>query len=361
MNVQSRQGARAPGRKIRSRVLVTGAAGFVGYHTVKALLDSGVNTVLGIDCFLDNYDPGRKRNNISDLADDERFEFVGADLRTVDLQWLLEGVKAVIHLAALPGVRASWAEQFNLYAEHNIGVTQRLLEACRDRQVSSFVYASSSSVYGNAPTFPTPENAQTSPFSPYGVTKLAAENLCVLYAANHGIPVIALRYFTVYGPRQRPDMAIQRLIESALTGTPFPLFGSGKQIRDFTYVGDAARANVAALQASAPPGTVLNVAGGSAATMLEVIAKIEELTGETIRVEQTETQSGDVERTGGDISASLDLLRWTPTVRLEEGLREQIDWVRKQLSDRVADDMHERRPREPLSFRDSAVDDSRYT
>jgi UDP-glucuronate 4-epimerase len=310
------------------RVLVTGAAGFVGYHTVRALLDAGVGEVVGIDCFLDNYEPHRKRRNVRDLADLPGFSFVGADLRNVDLEWLLDGVDGVIHLAALPGVRASWAEQFHLYAEHNIQVTQRLLEACRNRPISSFVYASSSSVYGNAPVFPTPEDAVTSPFSPYGVTKLAAEQLCILYGANHGVPVISLRYFTVYGPRQRPDMAIERLIEAALVPTTFPLYGSGDQVRDFTYVEDAARANVAALTTGAPPGTVLNVAGGSAATMVDVIEKVEELTGRPIRIERLETQSGDVHRTGGDVTSSLRVLGWRPTVRLEEGLRAQIDWVR---------------------------------
>lgn len=312
------------------RVLVTGAAGFVGYHTVRALLDSETLQVVGIDCFLDNYDPSRKRNNVRDLMEDDRFEFVGADLRTVDLKWLLDGVDGIIHLAALPGVRASWAEQFHLYAEHNIQVTQRLLEACREHPVSAFVYASSSSVYGNAPTFPTPEDASTNPFSPYGVTKLAAENLCVLYAENHGVPVISLRYFTVYGPRQRPDMAIQRLIEAALTGKHFPLFGSGEQIRDFTYVGDAAKANVAALYSNARPGTILNVAGGSAATMCEVIHKIQDLTGSTIKIQRSDSQSGDVNRTGGDITASLRVLGWSPSVRLEDGLKVQIEWVRSQ-------------------------------
>ena len=250
-------------------VVVTGAAGFVGSHLSETLCDQG-HTVLGIDCLTDYYDPTEKRRNLSGLRERPGFTFVESDLRTADLSSLLDGASVVFHQAGQPGVRKSWSTGFNDYAEHNVKATQRLLEAAKAVGTPRFVYASSSSVYGNALTYPVVESDLPMPFSQYGVTKLAAEHLCALYAANWGVPTVSLRYFTVYGPRQRPDMAMRRLADAAVFGLPFSLFGDGRQVRDFTFVADVVRANLAAWTADVPPGTVVNIAGGSNAEMSEV-------------------------------------------------------------------------------------------
>src|SRR3954447_5448772 len=217
------------------RALVTGAAGFIGSSLVDALLVRG-DSVRGIDCFTPYYGRADKEANLAGALQHHEFELVEADLRTCAIEPLLEGVDVVFHQAAQAGVRLSWADGFADYDGHNILATQRLLEAVKAAGVQRLVYASSSSVYGNAPAYPTNEDDLPRPHSPYGVTKLAAEHLCNLYAANWGVPTVSLRYFTVYGPRQRPDMAMHRLVESALNHTPFPLYGDGSQVRDFTFV-----------------------------------------------------------------------------------------------------------------------------
>ena len=245
--------------------LVTGAAGFVGSHLVEALLAEG-RDVVGVDAFTPYYDRATKEANLRDAREDDRFRFVEADLRDADLAALLDGAEVVYHQAAQPGVRLSWSDGFATYDSCNVLATQRLLESALQAGVARFVYASSSSVYGNADRYPVEEADLPKPHSPYGVTKLAAEHLCGLYAANHGLPTVALRYFTVYGPRQRPDMAFHRLIESALDQQRFPLYGDGSHVRDFTFVGDVVRANVLAGRTDVPAGTVVNIcAGGSTA------------------------------------------------------------------------------------------------
>src|SRR4051812_32930977 len=219
------------------RALVTGVAGFIGSTLAEALVGNG-DVVVGVDCFTPYYDAAQKRANLQRLAATKQFTLAEADLRTAELPPLLDGVDVVYHQAGQPGVRLSWASGFAEYDSHNIIATQRLLEGARAAGVARVVYASSSSVYGNAPRYPTSEDDLPQPHSPYGVTKLAAEHLCNLYAANWGVHTVSLRYFTVYGPRQRPDMAMHRLIESALAGTPFPLYGDGSAVRDFTFVDD---------------------------------------------------------------------------------------------------------------------------
>src|SRR3954471_15585585 len=266
-------------------VLVTGAAGFIGSHLVERLLGAG-HTVVGVDALTPYYDPAQKQRNIATVLDNDRLRFLVRDLGRSDLSPILEDVEVVFHLAGQPGVRPSWERGFGDYLDQNVLVTQRLLEACKERSLRRFVYASSSSVYGNAPRYPTDEDCLPAPHSPYGVTKLAAEHLCGLYAANFGIPTTSLRYFTVYGPRQRPDMGINKFINAALDGKPLVVFGDGEQIRDFTYVADVVSATVRAGEATdIPPGAVMNIAGGSACTVNELLHLIAQKIGSAVDTE----------------------------------------------------------------------------
>ena len=304
------------------RVLVTGAAGFIGSHLCDRLLGDG-HQVVGIDSFTDYYGYEVKQSNIAAASDHEQFSLVDGDIMDVELDGLLDGVQAVFHQAGQPGVRLSWADGFEAYTRRNILVTQRLLEASATAQdLERFVFASSSSVYGAAERYPTNERDLPAPMSPYGVTKLAAEHLCSLYQRNFGVPAVSLRYFTVYGPRQRPDMAIHRLIGSALTGSVFEMYGDGSQIRDFTYVGDVVEANLAAAAAAADAavGQVFNVGGGSAATMHDVVAAVTEAVGRAPTVRFGDQALGDVVRTGADIAAAGERLGWKPQIALREGV-----------------------------------------
>jgi nucleoside-diphosphate-sugar epimerase len=309
----------------RRTALVTGAAGFIGSRLSEMLLDDGW-TVTGVDCFTDYYPRRQKEANVAGLLAGDGFTFVEDDLATMDLLDRLEGVDTVFHQSAQAGVRDSWAGGFASYVQHNVLATQRLLEACLQAGTRRLVYASSSSVYGNAERYPTREQDVTRPFSPYGVTKLAAENLVCAYARNFGLSTVALRYHTVYGPRQRPDMAIHRLFRAALSGEPFPLFAAGGFVRDFTYVDDICRANVLAAEADLAPGTILNLAGGESVTMVQLIDRIGALVGRPVPVEEFAGQAGDVQRTEADWSAARTLLGWTPVTGLDEGLRAQSEW-----------------------------------
>lgn len=305
--------------------LVTGAAGFIGSHLVDRLLAEG-SRVTGVDIFTDYYDADAKRRNLAGAATSDRFSLVETDLRTAHLAPLLEDVDVVFHQAGQPGVRSSWAEGFADYVGQNVLATQRLLEAARGASLQRFVYASSSSIYGTASRYPTVENDLPAPTSPYGVTKLAGEHLAVLYARNHGVPTIALRYFTVYGPRQRPDMAIHRLIEAARHGHPFPLFGDGGHVRDFTFVADVVDANVAAIASDTLPGLVVNIAGGGSTTMSALVGIVERAAGHHVSIERLPEQPGDVRRTGGDVSAAGAALGWSPSTSLVDGVTAQVAW-----------------------------------
>lgn len=310
--------------------LVTGGSGFIGSTLVKALLERG-DTVTAVDCFTDYYDEGLKRRNLRGTSASEGFRLIEADLTTCDLSPLLDEIDVVYHQAAQPGVRHSWHD-FHVYVERNILATQRLLEAARSKpSVKRLVYASSSSVYGDALAYPVTETTATRPVSPYGVTKLAAEHLWSLYGTNWGLPTISLRYFTVYGPGQRPDMAIHRLINSALTGVTFPLFGDGSKIRDFTYVGDVVAANLAAGTSDLPPGEVFNVAGGTSIDMRGLIALVEEAAGARVLIDQRPEQAGDVQRTGGSIDKAIAALGWRPAVSVEDGIAAQVQWQKHLL------------------------------
>lgn len=307
------------------RALVTGAAGFIGSSLVDALLEQGAD-VCGVDVFTSYYDVEQKRGNLAAARDHDAFRLVEADLRTVELGPLLDGVDVVFHQAAQPGVRSSWASGFEEYVQQNILATQRLLEAAKLVDVGRFIYASSSSVYGQAARYPTTETDVPAPTSPYGVTKLAAEHLVSLYSQNFGVPGVSLRYFTVYGPRQRPDMALHRLIQAARLGRPFPLYGDGSHIRDFTFVGDVVRANLLAGTHPLPPGAVFNVAGGGSTTMSDLIALVGDEVGSPVPLDVQPGQPGDVFQTGGDISSLARALGWQPETSLAEGVKAQIAW-----------------------------------
>ncbi|HEX7168581.1 MAG TPA: NAD-dependent epimerase/dehydratase family protein [Acidimicrobiales bacterium] len=307
------------------RALVTGAAGFVGSTLVDRLLELG-HHVVGVDAFTPYYGEQRKRDNLAEASAHPNFGLVEGDLCEIELGRVLDGADVVFHQAAQPGVRLSWSQGFEQYVHDNVVATQRLLEFVKDSSVERVVYASSSSVYGNAAAYPTTEDTLPAPHSPYGVTKLAAEHLCGLYAANYGVPTVSLRYFTVYGPRQRPDMATHRLVSAALTGTSFPLYGDGSHLRDFTFVDDIVDANIAAATADVPPGTVCNAAGGGEVSMADLIALVGELAGREVAIERLPEQPGDVKRTGGTIERAARLLSWSPKTPLEKGLRAQVDW-----------------------------------
>jgi len=319
------------------KALVTGAAGFIGSNLVDALLADG-HDVVGIDSFSPYYRRDIKLSNIRSAMKHARFNLVEADLRTDSIADALDGVDVVFHQAGQPGVRLSWSDGFDEYDSCNVLATQRLLEAIKEQKerggstVSRVVYASSSSLYGNAPEFPTRETDLPHPHSPYAVTKLAGEHLCGLYASNWQLPTVSLRYFTVFGPRQRPDMAMFRLVAAALGGPPFPLYGDGHHVRDFTFVGDVVAANLLAATKPLAPGTVMNIAGGGSTVMSELIDLVGDLTGTSVPVERLEPRAGDVERTGGSIDVAHERLGWKPMVSVEEGLRAQIEWHRRRHS-----------------------------
>jgi nucleoside-diphosphate-sugar epimerase len=303
------------------KAIVTGAAGFVGSRLSEYLLDHG-DEVVGIDCFTDYYSPRRKEANLAALTTRDGFALQRLDLLSAPLNTLLEDVDVVYHLAGQPGVRGSWGPDFDPYVQRNVMGTQRLLEAAREASLWKLVYASSSSVYGNAARYPTTEQLRPEPVSPYGVTKLAAEHLCELYRITSGVPTVSLRLFTVYGPRQRPDMAFYRIVNAALRGEPFLLYGDGQQSRDFTYVDDVV---TAMRRAALSPWTgVANIGGGSRTTMNEVIETVSEL-ARPVDVVRLQSQRGDVRHTAADTSVARNAFGYAPSVGLGEGLARMID------------------------------------
>ena len=308
-------------------ILVTGAAGFIGSHLCEALLAGG-HRVRGLDAMTEFYDPERKRANVSPLLSRADFEFVEEDLLTADLMTALEGVSAILHLAGEPGVSTSWGPSFARYVDRNVLATQRLLEATCGSPVRRFVYASSSSVYGGDAEALV-ARAEPRPFSPYGVSKLAAETLVGAYAQVHGLSTVSLRYFSVYGPRQRPDMAAHRFIEALLDGRPLTVFGDGSQTRDFTYVGDIVAATVRAITADLPPAAVLDVASGHPVSVTSLISCLNELFGiAKAPVQRRDERPGDVPRTAGNIATTEAHLGWSATTDLRTGLRRQLEWHR---------------------------------
>jgi UDP-glucuronate 4-epimerase len=304
------------------RYVVTGAAGFIG-STLARTLESRGHDVIGVDAFTDYYDVAEKEENAAGL-DVRRLDLVDADLE-------LDAVDGVFHLAGQPGVR-SFGEAFPSYVRGNVLATQRVFEACARAGVR-VVFSSSSSVYGDTEAYPTPEDAEPRPISPYGVTKLTGEHLAYAYARAFGLDAVVLRYFTAYGPRQRPDMFFRRVCELLLTGGTFEIYGSGGQSRSFTYVDDAVAATIAAME-RAPGGVVLNVGGGEEATMLEAIALLEHVSGRTLDVRHVGAAKGDVSRTSADVTRIAELVGWSPQTSLERGLGEMWSWAAARVAAR---------------------------
>jgi len=307
------------------KALVTGAAGFIGSHLVQKLLANG-REVVGVDNFLDNYPRPFKDNNLALFAGAKNFTFVAGDLLKLDLKTLLRDVEVVFHLAGQPGVRSSWGKEFNRYTENNIMATQLLLEAAKDIKPAKFVYASTSSVYGDTDDLPMREDGGTRPVSPYGATKLAAEHLCHLYYKAFGVPTVALRFFTVYGPRQRPDMFFHIFMRALLRGDEVPLYDDGEQTRDFTYCGDIVDG---LLGAAVYPGQgeVFNLGGGSQVSLLHAIALAEKVSGRTARLKRYDRQMGDVRHTAARLDQAKSKLGYAPKVGLEAGLAAEWQWI----------------------------------
>jgi nucleoside-diphosphate-sugar epimerase len=307
------------------RVLVTGCAGFLGSHLSERLVEQG-HTVLGIDCFAPYYSREAKERNLERLRDEPRFALVELDLTTGALEGLVDGVDTVFHLAAQAGVVGSFGASFEIYARNNVLATQRLLEAAANASPVAFVYASSSSVYGDASIYPTTELSSRKPLSPYGMTKVATEELAAVYLRCFGVPVIGLRYFTAYGPRQRPDMAFSKFFRCALSGRALPINGEGRQVRDFTFVDDAVAGTLAAAELGRP-GRIYNVGGGSPVELLDAIALIGELTGRDIELDRRPPPVGEAQRTGCDGALARRELGFVPRTGLFEGLVAQLEWM----------------------------------
>lgn len=305
----------------RATAVVTGAAGFVGSHLCRLLLEEGYE-VIGVDTFTDYYPRADKEDHLVGLRGEPNFWLVDDDLLTMRLEPLIDGAEFVFHLAGQPGVRASWGPDFATYVRHNVLATQHLLETCRNFPISKLVYASSSSIYGNAESFPTQESVCPRPVSPYGVTKLAGEHLCDVYRANFDVPAANLRLFTVYGPGQRPDMAFARLVRAALLGHPFELLGDGRQSRDFTYVGDVVRAMIDV--ARSPWCGTANIGGGSRVTMNDVLDIVTDLCG-AFQVIRSKAALGDVRHTAADCSTARAGFGYQPGTSLRDGLALMVE------------------------------------
>jgi nucleoside-diphosphate-sugar epimerase len=306
-------------------VLITGAAGFIGSHLAERCLERGWR-VTAVDAFTDYYDESFKRRNVEGALRHPAYRLVEGDLLDLEIDALFDDVGVVFHLAAQPGVRISW-DQFDVYVRLNLIATQRLLHAARGRELEKFVIASSSSIYGDAETLPTREDVLPRPVSPYGVTKVATEHLAQVYWRNFAVPSVCLRYFTVYGPRQRADMAFHRLLNRALADEPFEVYGDGEQTRDFTFVADAVNGTLAAAEAGAP-GVSYNLGGGSRRTLNSVLELLERLLERPVRRTYVERQVGDARDTAADITLASRDLGFQPSVSFEQGLAAQLEWQR---------------------------------
>lgn len=311
-------------------VIVTGCAGFIGSHLTEKLLGQG-HQVLGVDCFIDYYPRKVKENNLKGFLNHENFIFMQKHIEDITSKDMLfnnlKQVDVIFHLAAQAGVRGSWGDEFRQYTIHTFEAAQKVLEVARKLNVKKFVYASSSSVYGNHPIMPVQEDsgADLWPVSPYGVTKLAGEKLCKLYSETYGLPIAVLRYFTIYGPRQRPDMGFMKFIDSILNGKEINVYGDGEQTRDFTFISDAIEATITAANADLKYETI-NVAGGARVTVNGVLKMLEDISGKPAKKTYIEKQQGDVQHTYADITKAKRLLNYDPKVNLTQGLKAQFDW-----------------------------------
>lgn len=307
------------------KAFVTGVAGFIGSTLAERLVRAGED-VVGIDCFTDYYPREAKERNLAFLRTAPNFRFLESRLQDADLRRELADRTHVFHLAAQAGVRKSWGRDFDVYTTNNIEATQVLLEACVGSSIERLVYASSSSVYGDLVAMPMREDALPQPVSPYGVSKLAAEQLCYLYFVNFGVPTVSLRYFTVYGPRQRPDMGFHKFLRATLEGTPIAVYGDGEQTRDFTFVDDIVSANIAAAERGVP-GRVYNIGGGSRVSLNHVLEIIGRVTGREPVIAREAAQKGDMRHTYADTELARADLAFRPTTDLERGLAAEFSWL----------------------------------
>jgi nucleoside-diphosphate-sugar epimerase len=309
------------------KIVVTGAAGFIGSHLCEKLLEDEQNIVIGIDGFIGPTPIHLKSFNMDSLCSHPRFTMLAQDLFMIDLEALLKDVDIIYHLAGMPGVRTSWGKEFEAYILHNISSTQRLLEACKNSPIKQFIYASTSSVYGEK-IGKLSETAETAPLSPYGITKLTGEHLCRVYHTSFGIPTVVLRYFTVYGPRQRPDMSFHRFIKQLLTKQPITIFGDGMQSRDFTYISDCIAGTISVLGKRHIIGKTFNIGGKEKASINEVIDLLEELTGIKADRHYFPSALGEPKHTWADLSMAEQDLHYSPKITLKEGLRREIEYIR---------------------------------
>ncbi len=306
-------------------MLVTGAAGFIGSTLVEKLLDSGYD-VIGLDCFTNYYSKEQKLSNIQKARSNKNYKFIEADILEVNLEQIIRDVNGIFHLAAQPGVRPSWTE-FDIYVRNNILATKKLLDVASGMEAKKFVFASSSSVYGDAESFPTSEDAVPRPVSPYGITKDTCEKLCYVYHKSYQFPITMLRFFTVYGPRQRPDMGFHKFIEKILSNQKITVFGDGSQIRDFTYVNDIVQGIIAALISNSEFETY-NLGSGRPIRLIEAIKIMQDIIGEDAEIEYFEPQLGDAIKTLADIRNARQKLGYEPKTKLGEGLQAQVEWHR---------------------------------
>lgn len=307
------------------KCIVTGAAGFIGSHLTQRLLKENYE-VLGIDDFQDYYPKWIKERNIAPLLKQNNFKFLPENINSLDFDLLLAKHDCIFHLAAQAGVRNSWGENFSVYTRNNIDTTQKLLESAKKNNLKKFIYASSSSVYGDCHDLPMKESSPLKPYSPYGVTKLAAEHLCTLYYRNYSVPTVSLRFFTVYGPGQRPDMAFHKFLKSAFEGKNITIYGDGSQTRDFTYIDDIIEANLSAFHLG-KPGEIYNLGGGKNIILREIFPLIEKICQKKIMVNHINKQHGDVSHTFADITKAKEDLGFSPRITLEEGLTEEWKWI----------------------------------
>ena len=306
--------------------IVTGAAGFIGSHLSRRLLKEGFS-VIGIDCFTDYYPRWIKEGNLESLKTAPQFSLIESNINELDLRKLFSGAEYVFHLAAQAGVRASWGESFTIYTHNNIEATQKILESAKTSRLKKILFASSSSVYGSSPDLPWMEDSPKLPHSPYGVTKLAAEKLCSLYYRNYEIPTVSLRYSTVYGPGQRPDMAFHRFFKAINEGEAIPVYGNGQQTRDFTYVDDIVEANISAMNEGLP-GEIYNIGGGHRKKLADLFPLFKKITGKDIDISWQDNQKGDVPDTFANIEKAQKDLGYFPKTDIEVGLKKEWDWLK---------------------------------
>ncbi|MDI6785466.1 MAG: NAD-dependent epimerase/dehydratase family protein [bacterium] len=310
--------------------LVTGAAGFIGSNICQKLLSLG-HQVIGIDSFLDYYPRKIKEANIYKILSHENFRFIEADINYLYLDNIFDGVNYIFHLAAQAGVRDSWGKDFSIYINSNIHVTQKLLEHCLHiKSLKKFIYASSSSIYGDTNIFPITEEAKMQPTSPYGASKLLGENLCYLYWKSYNLPVISLRFFTVFGPKQRPDMAFHKFIKAALNDQEIVIYGDGEQTRDFTYIDDIVDANMLSMESDIN-GEAFNIGGGARISLIKTIHLLQEIIGKEIKIKYVEKQRGDMLHTYANLTKAKSLLKYNPCVPIKNGLEKEVDWIKNNL------------------------------